>query len=566
MVEYLGSLSLYNLKSVQWRILSAFLFLAALAPAYPPGPQVLTFFSEVDDSDQPYAFYLPRNYDPAKAWPLVISLHGAFSNHRLNLRRVFGLGNRNGESDAEATRYFPALPDVPFLVASPYARGTMGYRAFAEGDVWGVLEDVKRRFNVDPDRVYLTGLSMGGGGTLEIALSRPGVFAAIAPVCPVPPWFGFSRAGNALNLPVYLHHGDKDPVVPVSVSRGWFERLKHIGAPAEYAEYPGLLHNSWDNAYANARIFEWFAKHTRNPFPRRVRFTTDTYRYDCAYWLRITRLAPGRDAQADAVMVGPNEVNLLTEGVDGIAFDLKGHPLYDAAKPLLIRVDGVELSLPAGVPLAIRRTQPGRWETGAGEPAAGEKEAGFEGPILAAFSGRHVYVFGSADQPSREEVQRRMTEAYRASDWSTPNTRLSYAPRVLADRQLRESDLKQSSVILFGDAATNSQVAAFQSRSPLYLKPGVKDYGLIYVLPGEEAGRYAVINSGIPVTAPGAAPPAGIAALFPPVLRIAMLSADWILYKDHPGNIVASGRFDNQWQLTTEDKQKLRATGTVEVQ
>src|SRR3954451_14369458 len=94
-----------------------------LAQVYVPGPQVLTFLSDVDDTDQPYALYVPKQYDAQKKYPLVISLHGDYSNHRLNLRRVFGKGNRTGETDAEATRYWPNLRDVDFIVASPLSRG-----------------------------------------------------------------------------------------------------------------------------------------------------------------------------------------------------------------------------------------------------------------------------------------------------------------------------------------------------------------------------------------------------------------------------------------------------------
>ncbi len=77
------------------------------AQLYVPGPQVTTFLSDVDDSDQPYGLYLPRKLDGAKKYPLVISLHGADSNHRLNLRRVFGRGIRPGQSESEASREFP---------------------------------------------------------------------------------------------------------------------------------------------------------------------------------------------------------------------------------------------------------------------------------------------------------------------------------------------------------------------------------------------------------------------------------------------------------------------------
>ena len=100
----------------------------AISQKLPSGPQVLTIFSNADDTEQPYGLYLPKNYDPQKKYPLVIMLHGAGSNHRLSLRRVFGKSNMNGETDVEATRYFPEWKDVEYIVASPYARGTAGYQ------------------------------------------------------------------------------------------------------------------------------------------------------------------------------------------------------------------------------------------------------------------------------------------------------------------------------------------------------------------------------------------------------------------------------------------------------
>src|SRR6185369_4823008 len=142
---------------------------------------------DVDSSDQPYALYVPKNFDRARTYPLVISLHMEESSHLLNMRQFLG---RN--------------PDVDFLVASPLARGSMGYRGIAEKDVYDVLADVKRRYPVDEDRVYMTGLSMGGGGTLWIGLTRPDIWAAIAPVCPAPPEGTQDFAPNALNYPVHF--------------------------------------------------------------------------------------------------------------------------------------------------------------------------------------------------------------------------------------------------------------------------------------------------------------------------------------------------------------------------
>ena len=87
------------------------------------GPQDLSFFSSVDDSDQPYAVYIPDNFDECRPYPLVVFLHGAWSNHRLGLRRLFGVGNSQGydfikpgtisyENDVEATRYWPPFRPV----------------------------------------------------------------------------------------------------------------------------------------------------------------------------------------------------------------------------------------------------------------------------------------------------------------------------------------------------------------------------------------------------------------------------------------------------------------------
>jgi enterochelin esterase-like enzyme len=126
------------------------LVFAGALPAQPvSGPQLATFHSDVDNSEQPYALYVPKSLAPGKRYPLVISLHEEDSNHRLNLRRIFGVISRSGEIDPENMRTLPPVRDVDYLVATPSARGTMGYQGVAEKDVYDVLADVERRFPVD---------------------------------------------------------------------------------------------------------------------------------------------------------------------------------------------------------------------------------------------------------------------------------------------------------------------------------------------------------------------------------------------------------------------------------
>jgi len=205
------------------------------AQKFKSGPQDLVFFSSVDETSQPYSIYIPNNFDENKKYPLVVFLHGAMSNNRLGLRRVFGEGNLQGPSfgtpgftppqtDLEATRFYPKLKDVDYIVVAPYARGTAGYQGIPEQDVFDMLADVKSRFNIDEDRMYLTGLSMGGGGTLWIGLTHPEMWAAIAPVCPAPPENLSSLAGNAINFPVHLFVGDRDGLLKTAQDyKGYFE-------------------------------------------------------------------------------------------------------------------------------------------------------------------------------------------------------------------------------------------------------------------------------------------------------------------------------------------------------
>ena len=218
-----------------------------------------------------------------------MALHGAYSDHRHNLRRVFGLDNRPRENDAEASRNELPLPDVPALVVSPFGRGElMGYDGLGGEDVMRVLADVRRAYDVDPERITLTGLSMGGDGTWQIGLRHPELFAAIAPVCAIADFRRMVKpadaalfdlealdrespaalAPNAARMKVMIFHGGADPTVPVADSRKMAERFRQLGwlgKNVTYTEYPTVGHNAWIPAYKDAALLRTLAGIRRDP-------------------------------------------------------------------------------------------------------------------------------------------------------------------------------------------------------------------------------------------------------------------------------------------------------------
>lgn len=521
------------------------------------GPRTAAFHSGVDDSLQPYALYLPRSFDPSRTYPLAISLHAEETNHAVNLAQLFGVRGTPGAIGLAVGRGFPALRDVDFIVACPFARGTMGYQGIAEQDVYDVLADVRMHYPIDEDRVYLTGISMGGGGALRLALTRPDVWAAVAPVCAATIPGSEELAPNALNLPIRMFQGALDPAVPAASSRDWQKRLLDAGAPAEYIEYPVVRHNAWDNAYANGAVFEWFARYRRNPAPERVRLVTRSYRYASAYWMRIDGFTPGALASIDARLAGKTAMSVETRDVD--AFSILGTAL---SLPAVVTIDRAAIRARPGAPLSFFKAN-GVWRQGQAAPAG--KRAGAEGPIAAAVSGRHIYVYGTADHPPPGVLASRRQAAGRAADWSTPAyARLSLALPVKADADVTDADLESANLVLFGSRETNSAIARFAAALPLSLNPGAADYGLLFIAP--VGRRYALVSSGLPWWTGAEETSRGGDPFAPPVFRLLTTFGDFILFRGSLANVVSEGYFDRNWKAPADASAKMLATGTVNVQ
>jgi predicted peptidase len=205
-----------------------------------------------------YLLFLPQGYEPkgAKRWPLLLFLHGA--------------GERGSDIWKVAVHGPPKIvkdkPGFPFLLVSPQC---------PDGETWSdevvlsLLDEVIAAHAVDTNRVYLTGLSMGGYGTWSLAVRFPQRFAAVAPVCgggePVRAYLaGPSQLEALKSLGVWAFHGAKDPVVPLAESQRMIDTLKKIGCgEARLTTYPEAQHDSWTETYNNPDLYEWFLKHSR---------------------------------------------------------------------------------------------------------------------------------------------------------------------------------------------------------------------------------------------------------------------------------------------------------------
>jgi hypothetical protein len=538
------------------------------AQYFQSGPQVETFYSEIDDSEQPYGLYLPPDFNPEKEYPLVVMLHGAMSNHRLALKRVFGKTNLPGENDAEASRYFPEWEDVEYIVVSPFARGTMGYVGIPEDDVLQIIDKCRKDFNIDRNRIYLTGLSMGGGGTLFLGLAYVDFFAAIVPVCPAPPDEYFDLTENAVNLPVSIHQGGADPVVRPEGTRQIVDELRNMGTMIEYHEYPGVQHDSWANAYANGDVFKWFDGIERNPFPRRVRYATKWYKRPGAYWVQIDKLIPGTLARIDAQFTGDNSISVKTDNLEAFSLDLKGHGLFEATEKLVLDIDGQSVSSLPKFNHSFTKVD-GRWQIGKYHAPVAAKKKGLEGPLYEVVTDRHIYVYGTQNASGDAEIEARRDIANEAADFSVSfggyfEQNSTVIPRVIADSQVTPDDLVNSNLVLFGTKETNNVIADLSPKLPMHFENEQDSLGLVYCFPHN--GNLVVVSSGLPFWTfvpdeEGRMPQTG--SRFGGINGAQALKGmkDFLLFRKSNHNVISEGYFKHDWTLPEEAVKVLENNG-----
>lgn len=216
------------------------------------------------DSSQrvlPYRLFRPEPPDSGKKLPLVVFLHG--------------LGGKGNNNEGQMTDQIigPAVWSLkknqekhPCFVLAPQSSGFGGFWCWPKKVLPAVrelIDKVARQEAVDVDRIYITGLSMGGFGTWDLIAAHPDFFAAAAPVC----GRGDPAAAAVIveqGLPVWAFHGAEDGLVAVAGSRQMVRALEDAGGAPRYTEYPGLGHNSWEAAYSDPELIDWMFSHRKS--------------------------------------------------------------------------------------------------------------------------------------------------------------------------------------------------------------------------------------------------------------------------------------------------------------
>ena len=194
-----------------------------------------------------YLLYLPKDYERRSSWPLLLFLHGA--------------GERGDDLEMVKKHGPPKLiaggKEFPFIVVSPQCPQGKWWEPI---ELAALLDEIGRNYKVDPDRIYVTGLSMGGFGTWRLAAYAPERLAAIAPICGGGETYW---AKEFAQLPTWAFHGAKDAGVPPERSQAMVDALTKAGGSPKLTIYPEAGHDSWTATYDDPKLYEWLLEQRR---------------------------------------------------------------------------------------------------------------------------------------------------------------------------------------------------------------------------------------------------------------------------------------------------------------
>lgn len=203
------------------------------------------------ENQRKYGVFVPHSYDPTKAYPTILFLHGGFENGS-NPEAAFNVGI--GPVIAEHASEFG------YIVVFPQARSSWRGGDVELNDAYAALQEVRRYYRVDESRIVLTGLSWGGYGVWALAQKHPTEFAALVPMC------GNDKLDAVplvKDIPTWCFHNELDPFISCGDSKCMVAAINKAGGHAQLTTYVALGHDVWVRAYKDEALWKWMAQQHR---------------------------------------------------------------------------------------------------------------------------------------------------------------------------------------------------------------------------------------------------------------------------------------------------------------
>ncbi|MCK4658367.1 MAG: prolyl oligopeptidase family serine peptidase, partial [Phycisphaerae bacterium] len=443
-----------------------------------------SYVSTIDGAAIDYALWYPADYDPSRPWPLIVFLHGS----------------GEGGGWAEPTQPHAGIPvrtvkgNLPFLVVSPLMRGSWSINGPAERDVLDTIADVQRRANVDPDRIHLTGLSLGAFAGWALAGHYPDRFASLSVFAgggdP-------EMVGNLRYVPTWVFHGSADNNVHVAESVRMAQAMQTAALNIRYTEFPEVKHVCWLPAYSGNTLYNWMADQSRAGEPRRITYRTVSLRHNRAYWATIESMVDStRPAIIDVFVPQGGQIYVHALNVGRLALEPPPSVVppgvtpvfYYNNEPVTARARGHQWVLD----LMPDSTSPL------------QKRHGLSGPIQDVFWDSFVVVTSDHQDPAIAEAWRQI--ARNMFKWADRLVFKNF--RFISAGRLTPELIQSSNLICVGTPDCHSILAQTADKLPLVFTPtGLRVHGkpaspqimgMVMIYPNPlNPDRYLVVCSGV---------------------------------------------------------------------
>ncbi|MEO2033409.1 MAG: alpha/beta hydrolase-fold protein [Planctomycetaceae bacterium] len=412
-----------------------------------------SYTSKAEGRKQQYQLTLPPGYSPNEQYPLFVQVFGSAA----------------------------MLPtsDRPFIRVRPHGRGVWGYRSMSRYDVLQVIEHAKSAYNVDEDRVYITGTSAGATGVMHTAAYRPDVFAGVVPLVA----FGNDLPlENFRNLPIRCEHGVNDWTSAICNVRVQFQKLADMGYDAVLNEHPTAGHGTRSPPDPT---MDWLFDQERDRSPQHIVYSCEHPRDGRAYWIRIDDfLDPHRVARVEA-QAAADSVTVITRNIRTFSIDLTNAP-WGRGQELTIDGTSVECAADAQhdpsaggatapeSPAWLTFTRSDGWQVQSPTEATSPRRRQYgAGAAANVFQGEPLLVIHGTGSDDREN-QFLQQAANVLAQSGGPHFKPAHVQfPVRADSSLTDVALGDCNLLLVGTPENNSYLRRISEQLPCTIEEGV---------------------------------------------------------------------------------------------